>query len=187
MPPRCACCWICLTTEHGGGRSTERWRDQRSLLDYSHAGAHVQKVLIDRHAIASRVAQVAQKIAVDLGREGNGQGPPEITLVPILTGSIIFVSDLVRHLPLRMKIRLVSVSSYAGPVTTSQGARLEQQLTNLPVDLAGAHVLVIDDILDSGHTMALVLDLLRQRRPASLRTCVLLRKQRPRNPDVAGR
>jgi hypoxanthine phosphoribosyltransferase len=146
--------------------------------------AHVQKVLIDRHAIAARVAQVAQEIAADLARAGNGQGPPEITLVPILTGSIIFVSDLVRHLPLRMKIRLVSVSSYAGPVTTSQGARLEQQLTSLPVDLAGAHVLVIDDILDSGHTMSLVLDLLRQRQPASLRNCVLLRKQRPRHPDV---
>src|SRR5262245_36429755 len=100
----------------------------------------IDRVLIDRLKIAHRVQQVAGEITRDLAAVAPGDAsavtapsnpePPEITLVPIMTGSIIFVADLIRHLPLRMKIRLISVSSYAGATTTSKGAILEQSLTN---------------------------------------------------------
>ena len=110
---------------------------------------------------------------------GGGGGRFEVTLIPILTGSFIFVADLIRHLPIYMQIRLLSVSSYPGRSTSTRGASVNAALTNLPDSLEGQHVLVIDDILDSGNTLKLVNDLLKQKQPASLRTCVLLRKQRP--------
>jgi hypoxanthine phosphoribosyltransferase len=150
----------------------------------------VARVLIDRRAIARRVEEIAAAITRDLadagvvedaggdGAESATRGEP-LTLVPILTGSIIFVSDLVRHLPLRMQIRMLSVSSYPGASTQSKGARLREELSWLPDSLAGQHLLVIDDVLDSGSTLDLVTGVLARRAPASLRTCVFLRKQRP--------
>ncbi|MFW6059750.1 MAG: hypoxanthine phosphoribosyltransferase [Phycisphaeraceae bacterium] len=140
--------------------------------------ADVERVLIDRDTIAARVAALAEQIAADLRAETHAEETVEITLVPILTGSMIFVADLVRHLPLRMQIHIISVSSYPGTATESRGPSVEAALTRIPETLTGQHVLVIDDILDSGRTLRTVTDILQQRSPASLRTCVLLRKQR---------
>ena len=137
----------------------------------------IERILIDRHTLSNRVRELAQQITRDF-RPQEGQ-PPEITIVPILTGSFIFVADLIRELPLRMQIRLISVSSYPGTATQSLPARIGSDLDDLPASLAGSHVLLIDDILDSGQTMRLVSQSLSQRGPASLKTCVLLRKQRP--------
>ena len=133
----------------------------------------IERILIDRAAIETRLDELAGQIIGDL------HGAGELTLIPILTGSIIFVSDLIRRLPLKMRIRVMSVTSYPGQATTSRGASVEAALTRVPEDLSGQHVLVIDDILDSGSTLRLAVDLLRARKPADLRTCVLLRKQRP--------
>jgi hypoxanthine phosphoribosyltransferase len=104
-------------------------------------------------------------------------------LVPILSGSIIFLADLMRHLPLRMRIGLVTTSSYTGPSTESGGAKLIQPLTN--IDVEGRDVLVIDDILDTGGTLRLVTDHLRSKSPASVRSCVLLRKPDRAPADLA--
>ncbi len=136
--------------------------------------ADIDRVLIHRDAIAARIGELGQQIAADLARDNDAQ----LTLIPILTGSIIFVSDLIRQLPLKLQIRLISVTSYPGTATSSRGATIQQALTNVPQDLRGAHVLVIDDILDSGSTLRAVRDYLRQRGPAEVRTCVFLRKQR---------
>lgn len=138
----------------------------------------IASVLLDRRQIARGIRRLALRIAADSGA-GAGDSPLTITIIPILTGSFIFVADLIRQLPLRMRIRLISVSSYPGTATTSRGATVLHELTNLPEHLRGAHVLLIDDILDSGNTLAAACDAIRQREPASLRTCVLLRKQRP--------
>lgn len=145
----------------------------------------IEKVLIDRHAIGRRIDQIAAEIIDDLDDPAaDGVDGPEITLVPILTGSIIFVSDLIRRLPLRMQISLISVTSYPGTATTSRGASVEAELTKVPESLTGRHVLIIDDILDSGNTLRLATDLIRRRGPATLKTCVLLRKQRPEAMDT---
>jgi len=140
----------------------------------------IDHILIDRHNIAQRVEAVASQIMSDLLADAKGEGESlEITLVPLLTGSFIFAADLIRHLPVKMKIRLLSVSSYPGTATSSRGAQIKDDLSYLPASLAGQHVLVIDDILDSGNTLKLVSKTLAAMNPASLRTCVLLRKQRP--------
>jgi hypoxanthine phosphoribosyltransferase len=150
----------------------------------------IDQVLISRDTIADRVREIAGRITADLvGEVGPGDvgvagpGPagarPQITLVPILTGSFMFVADLIRHLPLYLQIRLTSVSSYPGTATTSRGAQIKEELDHLPASLAGQHALIIDDILDSGNTLRLVSDVVGRRGPASVRTCVLLRKKRP--------
>ena len=151
----------------------------------------IDRVLIDRHTIAQRVEQLAGVITADLNPPVDGGGASqqaaEITLVPILSGSFMFVADLIRHLPLPMQIRMLSISSYPHAATRSQGPKVQTQLTGLPDEpqtLRGAHVLLIDDILDSGNTLTLATALLKEKNPDSLRTCVLLRKQRPQAMKV---
>lgn len=147
----------------------------------------IDRVLIDRRAIALRVEELAKEMTRDLcGPADAGEGQAScaaesagVTLVPILTGGFMFAADLIRHLPVKLRIRLISVSSYPGTSTASRGAQLRSELSHLPAALAGSHVVVIDDILDSGRTLRLVTDTLRAMKPATLRTCVLLRKQRP--------
>lgn len=140
--------------------------------------ADIDQTLISRRDIATRVAQLAQAIVADLPRTTAGQ-PTELTLVPVLTGSVIFLADLIRQMPVHLRIHLISVSSYPGQTTQSTAACINQGLTSLPDSLQGAHVLILDDILDSGKTLGLVRDTLAARHPASLRACVLLRKDRP--------
>ncbi len=148
----------------------------------------IDRVLIDRQTIALRVEALAREITRDLGVSAAGGSQrmdvdaadePDVTFIPILTGGFIFAADLIRHLPVKLKIRLISVSSYPGASTVSGGAQLRSDLSHLPATLTGSHAIVIDDILDSGNTLRLVSDALTSMRPATLRTCVLLRKQRP--------
>ncbi|MEE9404621.1 MAG: hypoxanthine phosphoribosyltransferase [Algisphaera sp.] len=134
-------------------------------------------ILIERDALALRIKDLAAEIASTLA--GPNDAIPEITLVPILTGSIIFVADLIRHLPVQMQIHLMSVSSYPGTATSSQGVTLRPELSGVPDNLTGRHVLVVDDILDSGATLNAVRAELKKRNPTTLHTAVLLRKKRP--------
>lgn len=137
----------------------------------------IQRILIDPATIAQRVAAVAQEIIRDLKPHGDS-----LTLVPILTGSVIFLADLMRQLPMYMRLQLISVSSYPGTSTTPGKLDILTDLQKL--DLAGRDVLVIDDILDSGQTLAAVTRELRTKQLASLHTCVLLRKKRSTPPAV---
>lgn len=139
--------------------------------------ADIDRILISREQIAQRVRELAEQIT---GRYR--QCPGGLVIVSILSGAIIFLADLIRELPLPMKIGLVGVSSYPGCNTTSQGPELLRQLR---VDIRNRHVLVVDDILDSGRTLRYVLDELRQAGPASLSVCVLLQKPGKFPPDLA--
>lgn len=113
------------------------------------------------------------------GREPGRE--PAVVLVPILTGAMVFVADLIRHIPVQMSIQPVTVTSYPGTATSSQGANIRG---GLPTDLQGQHVLVVDDILDSGRTLGLIRRVIDAQRPASLRLAVLLRKNKQRDEDV---
>ncbi|MEM9019664.1 MAG: phosphoribosyltransferase family protein [Planctomycetota bacterium] len=145
--------------------------------------ADIDRTLLSAKEIAIRLDGLARQIATDL-EASTGLSDPDhptntLTLVPVMTGSIIFVADLVRRLDLRMKIFPMSVTSYPGTATASQGARIEQGLDRVPNDLTGHHVLLVDDILDSGSTLRTVSAELKRRNPKTLHTCVLLRKPRP--------
>jgi len=140
------------------------------------------RILIDRDRIAARVAELGAVIAADLLASAGPGG--RVVLVPILTGSIVFVADLIRRLPLKLSLGVVAVSSYPGAAIRSQpgGAAIRG---DVPTDLGGKHVLIVDDILDSGRTLGLMRRLIDAQRPASLRVCVLLRKNCPRVEEVA--
>ena len=99
----------------------------------------------------------------------------EVTIVPILTGAFIFCGDLIRQIPLPIQIGLLTVSSYPGASIRTQGSQVVGQQLG---DISGRHVLLVDDILDSGGTVRLVVSLLRELGAASVKVCVLLRKDR---------
>jgi hypoxanthine phosphoribosyltransferase len=137
----------------------------------------IDRVLISQERIAARVGELARQITADHTTGGEA----EVTIVPILTGAMIFCADLIRQIPIAMQIGLLTVSSYPGRSLRTQGSQvIGQQLG----DVRGRHLLLVDDILDSGGTIRLVSGMLAELGPASVRTCVLLRKPRPESRDV---
>jgi hypoxanthine phosphoribosyltransferase len=139
----------------------------------------LKRVLIDRGLIAARVSELGQQIAADYSPQtlraagAPADTEPQLVLVPVLTGAIVFVADLIRSAPVKMSIRPVTISSYPGTATSTQGAAIQGAV---PTDLKGKHVLLVDDILDSGKTLGLLKRLIEAQQPASLRVAVLLRK-----------
>ena len=143
--------------------------------------AKIQKVLISAEAIEHRLSALADAIAKDYAGK-------ELTAIALLNGSLIFAADLLREIPLPLRLDCLSVASYHGG-TASSGVVTFDQLS-LP-DIDGRHVLVVDDILDSGRTLHAVCSKLREHgRPASIRTCVLLSKNvkraEPMEADYVG-
>jgi hypoxanthine phosphoribosyltransferase len=142
--------------------------------------ADIERILIPHDRIAQRVAELARQITADHSPP-RVVGDGEMTIVPILTGAFIFAGDLIRQIPLSMRIGLLTVSSYPGASIRTQGSQvIGQQLG----DLRGRQVVLIDDILDSGGTLRLVQSLLLEHGAADVKTCVLLRKDRPEAKDV---
>lgn len=141
----------------------------------------VERVLISQDRIALRVHELARQITDDHRRVASSNGDGELTIVPILTGAMIFCADLIRHIPMAMKIGLLAVTSYPGRSVRSQGSRVIGEMLG---DLRGRHVLLVDDILDSGGTVKLVASMLKESGAAGVRTCVLLRKDRPSAREV---
>src|SRR5688572_17075305 len=141
----------------------------------------IERILISRERIAQRVREMAAQITADHSPPAMPDGD-EITIVPILTGAMIFCCDLIREIPIAMRIGLLTVSSYPGSALRSQGSQvLSQQLS----DVRGRHVLLLDDILDTGGTLRKVVPILRELGAVSVKTCVLLRKaDRPEAKDV---
>jgi hypoxanthine phosphoribosyltransferase len=138
------------------------------------------KVLITAEDIQKRVAALAGQIAADYHDR-------PVTIVGVLTGSLMILADLVRHMDLTLRIGLIQTSSYRGATTTPGELKVNPEL--FP-DLRGRHVLLLDDILDTGHTLGHLVRLIQGLEVASLRTGVLLRKQGrqevPLEPDYVG-
>ena len=140
----------------------------------------IDRILISQDKIAARVRELARDIIAD-HTPPKMPGEPEITIVPILTGAMIFCCDLIRRIPFAMKIGLMTVSSYPGSSIRTQGSQIIGQQLG---DVRGRHVVLLDDILDSGGTIRLVAPIIRELGAASVKVCVLLRKDRPEAKDV---
>lgn len=126
----------------------------------------IQEVLFSEEQLKNRVAELAAMIEKDY--EGK-----EIMLISVLRGSFVFMADLCRAINLHCTVDFMSVSSY-GKETKSSG---QVQITkDLSEDISGRHVIVIEDILDSGNTLSYLLKMLQNRNPASIRLCTLLDK-----------
>ena len=126
----------------------------------------VADVLIREDELRARVADLGRQISTDY----DGKTP---LLVGILNGASIFLSDLIRHITIPCVLDFMATSSYATGTETSGIVRI---LKDLDQSIEGRHVLIVDDIIDTGYTMDYLLETLKARYPASLRVCALLDK-----------
>ncbi len=131
-------------------------------------------VLVAEKEIAARVAELGRAITRDYGETN-------LVLVGVLQGAIPFVADLMRALPIDLTVDFLRASSYGSGTTSSGTVHL---VADLSVDIADRHVLIVDDIVDTGHTLAALKRELEARRPRSVRTCVLLDKTGRRQIEV---
>lgn len=137
------------------------------------------EVLIKEESIRGRVGELARRISNHYAEAG----VEEIVLVGVLRGAFIFLADLTRVLTIPHRVDFIAVSAYGTEPGTVPGAvRLVKDIT---VDIAGQHVLLVEDILDSGRTLRCLLEMLNSRQPASLKTCVLVRKPGKRAAELA--
>lgn len=132
------------------------------------------QVLVAEKEIAARVAELGRAIARDYADGA-------LVLVGVLQGAIPFIADLMRALPIDVTVDFLRASSYGGGMSSSGAVRL---VADLSVDVADRHVLVVDDIVDTGHTLAALKRTLEARRPRSVKTCVLLDKTGRRETEV---
>ena len=141
-------------------------------MDHSN---YVIDQMISAKSIAARIEELASEIATHFA------GTNKLVVVGLLRGSFVFIADLVREIDLAIEVDFLETSSYGNTMESSREVRI---LKDLRGEIEGRDVLVVEDIVDTGHTLAHVLDILRTRRPARLEVCALLDKPSRREVDV---
>lgn len=135
----------------------------------------LQEVLIDETRLQARIAELGQQITADYAGKN-------LLMICILRGGVLFLTDLMRQVDTPHGIDFMAVSSYGAGARASRG---QVRITlDLSTDIRERDVLLVEDIVDSGHTIAAVLDMLATRQPASLKVCSLLNKASRREVDV---
>ena len=134
----------------------------------------VWEVLCSEEQLKNRITELGQELSKDYADK-------KLLVVSLLKGSFIFCADLVRAIDVPVKIEFMTTSSY-GHGTSSTGR--VQIVNDIKSDLEGYDVLVVDDITDSAHTMACVLEHLKAKNPASIKCCVLLDKPSRREVEL---
>lgn len=136
----------------------------------------IEEQLIDQDALKKRIAELGAQIAHDYSGK-------DLLMVGILKGAIVFMVDLARAVPLPLTIDFMAISSYGASTESSGVVRI---LKDLDDSVDGKHVLIVEDIIDTGLTLKYILRTLAVRRPASVKVCGLLvkKKSRPINIDV---
>lgn len=133
----------------------------------------IAEVILSESEIRERIQELGSQIASDY----EGELP---LLVCILKGGTMFLSDLLRTLPIAVEIDFMSVSSYRGETESSGVVRV---LLDLEISIEGRHVLIVEDIIDTGRTLAHILELFETRDPASIKICTLMDK--PTHREIA--
>ncbi len=134
---------------------------------------HIARVLISPAAIQKRIAELGQQITSDY----QGQ---ELEIVCILKGAFLFTSDLCRQIDLPQKLDFMAVASYGDSTRSSGIVKIDKDLSD---SIQGKHVLIVEDIIDSGLTLSYIVKILQDRQPASIKVCVLCNK--PSNQQQA--
>ncbi|MCD8127318.1 MAG: hypoxanthine phosphoribosyltransferase [Clostridiales bacterium] len=135
----------------------------------------IEQVLFTEEQLRSRVQALGAQITRDF------QGKDKLLLLSILRGSYIFMADLSRAIDLPCLVDFLSVSSYGGGTKSSGQVEIKKDIS---MDLEGYHVIVVEDILDSGNTLYYLMDLLRLRKAASVSICTLLDKPERRTKPI---
>ena len=134
----------------------------------------LERGLFDEPTIFRRLDELAAQISNDYRKR-------ELTVIAVLNGSLVFMADLMRRIQLPLRLDCLSVASYHGKAQTS-GEVIFRQVA--PPDVKDRHVLILDDILDSGHTVAAIREKLQTAEPRSIKVCVLLSKRKRRSREV---
>jgi hypoxanthine phosphoribosyltransferase len=135
----------------------------------------LSRIILSREQLQTRVTELGRQICADYSRR-------DVLVVGILCGSFPFIADLVRAMNIPLSIDFMAVSSYGDRTSSSGVVRI---LKDLNAPIAGRHVLIVEDIIDSGQTLRYLIDNLETRRPASLEICTLLDKQEARTVDIS--
>jgi hypoxanthine phosphoribosyltransferase len=133
------------------------------------------EVLISEDAIQSRVMELAEQISADYDKDD------DLVMVGVLKGSFIFLADLSRRLSIPRTIEFIAVSSYGNASVSSGAVRLVMDVRG---NIEGKHVLIVEDIVDTGHTLKYLIGMLKSHRPASVKTAALVRKADSAEVDV---
>lgn len=133
--------------------------------------------LIGQEAIARRVAEMGQEISAHYQKTGG-----ELLVVGLLRGSFIFMADLVRAIDYDHEVDFMTVSSYGDNTTSSGDVKIVMDLNKV---VSGKHLLLVEDIVDTGHTFHNIINLLKLRNPASIRVATMLNKPSRREKQVA--
>ena len=139
----------------------------------------IASVLITEEAVQEKTAELAERVGADYGELCGSAN--DLLLVGVLKGAVMFMTDLARALPIPVQLEFMAVSSYGSATTSSGVVRI---LKDLDRDIAGRHVLIVEDIIDSGLTLSWLRGNLESRQPASLEVCALLRKPDASQVDV---
>jgi len=125
---------------------------------------------------ADDIAAIVARLGGEISRDYEGRLP---ILISLLKGGVVFLADLIRQITIPHHIEFLQVSSYSGSTTSSGRVKI---LTDLEVSIAGRDIIVVEDVVDTGTTLAYIMEVLKLRNPASLEICALLRK-RVANPS----
>jgi hypoxanthine phosphoribosyltransferase len=137
---------------------------------------YLKEILIDSDTLHQRIAELGQEISQAYADVDN------LLLICILKGGVVFMTDLCREMDVPHEIDFMAASSYgAGKRSSTGDVRIDMDVT---AAITGRHVLIVEDIIDSGYTLRFVMDTLEARRPASLKLCALLNKQSRRAVDI---
>ena len=120
---------------------------------------------------ADDIAAIVARLGGEISRDYEGRLP---ILISLLKGGVVFLADLIRQITIPHHIEFLQVSSYSGSTTSSGRVKI---LTDLEVSIAGRDIIVVEDVVDTGTTLAYIMEVLKLRNPASLEICALLRKR----------
>jgi hypoxanthine phosphoribosyltransferase len=136
----------------------------------------LESILVTEQEIRERVEVLGREISETYA------GATELTVIAIINGALLFTADLVRHIDIPVRLDCMRVSSYRDSTNPVQEPEI---IDMLRLDLEGQHILIIDDILDTGHTCARVIEAIKRLKPASVRFGALLEKEGRREVEVA--
>ncbi|RME47109.1 MAG: hypoxanthine phosphoribosyltransferase [Caldilineae bacterium] len=136
---------------------------------------YLQEILLTEEEIQTRIAELGAQISADYAGK-------QLLLLCVLKGGVLFLTDLMRHLTIPHEIDFMAVSSYGRGIRESSG--VVRIVKDLDEPIEGKHILIVEDIIDSGATLSYLLQLLEPRHPASIKICTLLNKWQRRTKNI---
>lgn len=127
---------------------------------------------------ADEIARIVERLGSEISRDYDGRHP---VLVSLLKGGVVFLADLIRQITIAHHIEFLQVSSYGNASASSGRVRIHSDLV---AAIEGRDILIVEDVIDTGTTLAYIADMLRSRSPGSLEICALLRKRVPNQPGI---